>query len=250
MLEETHLEQWGARRNGSVAGQGPESGRGTSGEALSHPVVRVMLVAEQSVTRAGLRSILASAPELRVISSFGDPEQAADALREEQPDVVLVGTREGLASDAAAAQKLLSAHAAPKARAILLHPALTTVEVAQALTGGVHGCIDPAMDEEQIIRAVTTVALGGAVFLPAPAVQPMEMTPAIDGPSPAEARLTERERAVLGKLARGLSNSEIASELFLAEATVKKHLTQAMRKIGQPDRLRAGLYAYQQGVFG
>lgn len=250
MLEETHLEQWGTRRNGSVTGQDPEAGRGAPGEPSHHPAVRVMLVAEQSVTRAGLRTILASAPELRVISSFGDPEQAADAFREEQPDVILVGTREGLASDAAAAQKLLSVHAAPGTKVILLHPAATSVEVSQVLTGGVHGCIDPAMDEDQIIRAVTTVALGGAVFLPAPTVQPVEVTPAIDGPSPAEARLTERERAVLGKLARGLSNSEIASELFLAEATVKKHLTQAMRKIGQPDRLRAGLYAYQHGIFG
>ncbi|MEU9125792.1 response regulator transcription factor [Streptomyces sp. NPDC048506] len=208
-----------------------------------------MLVAEQSVTRAGLRSILTSAPELRVMSSYGDPKQAMEASRQEQPEVILVGTREGLAADAAVAQQLVSVNAAPRAKAILLHPAETGVEVSQVLTGGVHGCIDPAMDEEQIIRAVTTVAMGGAVFLPAPKVQQVELMTAIEGPSPAEARLTERERAVLGKLACGLSNSEIATELFLAEATVKKHLTQAMRKIGQPDRLRAGLYAYQHGIF-
>ncbi|WP_310723154.1 response regulator transcription factor [Streptomyces sp. N2A] len=213
------------------------------------PVVRVMLVAEQSVTRAGLRSILTAAPELRVVSSFGNPKKAIEASREEQPEVILVGTREGLTADAAAAQRLVSVNGAPGAKAILLHPAETSVEVSQVLTGGVHGCIDPAVDEEQIIRAVTTVALGGAVFLPAPKVQPVELTLAIDGPSPGEASLTERERAVLGKLARGLSNAEIATELFLAEATVKKHLTQAMRKIGQPDRLRAGLYAYQHGIF-
>ncbi|MEU9498467.1 response regulator transcription factor [Streptomyces sp. NPDC048196] len=224
--------------------------RGAAGELWAPPVVRVMLVAEQSVTRAGLRSILTAAPELRVVSSFGNPKKAIEASREEQPEVVLVGTREGLAADAAAAQRLVSVNGVPGAKAILLHPAETSVEVSQVLTGGVHGCIDPAVDEEQIIRAVTTVALGGAVFLPAPKVQPVEQTLAIDGPSPAEASLTERERAVLGKLARGLSNAEIATELFLAEATVKKHLTQAMRKIGQPDRLRAGLYAYQHGIFG
>ncbi|KUM99883.1 hypothetical protein AQI95_37320 [Streptomyces yokosukanensis] len=208
-----------------------------------------MLVAEQSVTRAGLRSILTSTPELRVVSSYGDPEQAMEATRQDQPEVVLVGTRESLVADAAAAQQLVSVNGAPGAKAILLHPAETSVEVSQVLTGGVHGCIDPAMDEEQIIRAVMTVAMGGAVFLPAPKVQQVEQMLVIDGPSPAEVRLTERERAVLGGLARGLNNSEIATELFLAEATVKKHLTQAMRKIGQPDRLRAGLYAYQHGIF-
>ncbi|WP_189952861.1 response regulator transcription factor [Streptomyces alanosinicus] len=211
--------------------------------------MRVVLVAEQSVIRAGLRSILTSTPELRVVSSYGDTKRAKEGSRHDRPEVILVGTREGLAADAAAARQLVSADAASGAKAILLHPAETSVEVSQVLTGGVHGCIDPAMDEEQIIRAVTAVAMGGAVFLPAPKVQQAEQMLAIEGPSPAEARLTEREHAVLGGLARGLSNSEIGTELFLAEATVKKHLTQAMRKIGQPDRLRAGLYAYQHGIF-
>ncbi len=261
MLEAAQLSQVNGQAQGNgrewVSGQGHGGGvqghghraAGVLGELPARPVVRVMLVAEQSVTRAGLRSILTAAPELRVVSSFGNPKKAIEASREEQPEVILVGTREGLTADAAAAQRLVSVNGAPGAKAILLHPAETSVEVSQVLTGGVHGCIDPAVDEEQIIRAVTTVALGGAVFLPAPKVQPVELTLAIDGPSPGEASLTERERAVLGKLARGLSNAEIATELFLAEATVKKHLTQAMRKIGQPDRLRAGLYAYQQGIF-
>ncbi|MEU6172342.1 response regulator transcription factor [Streptantibioticus parmotrematis] len=212
-------------------------------------MVRVVLVAEQSVTRAGLRSILTSAPGLCVVSGHGDPAQALEAVRREQPQVILVGTREGLAVDAVAARQLLAATVAPRAKAILLHPAETTTDVFQVLTGGVHGCVDPAADEEQIVRAVETVAMGGSVFLPAPSVEQAEEPLAISGPTPDEARLTDRERAVLGRLARGLSNSAIARELFLAEATVKKHLTQAMRKIGQPDRLRAGLYAYQHGIF-
>ena len=239
MPEERRSEQAGHGADGGVLVRVPSA----------RSAVRVMLVAEHSVTRAGLRSILTSTPELRVMSSYGDPERAMEASREERPQVILVGTAGGLAATAAVAQQLASVNAAPGAKAVLLHPAETSADVSQILTSGLHGCIDPAVDEEHIVRGVITVAMGGAVFLPAPKVQQGEQMHAIDGPSPAQAGLTERERVVLGKLARGLSNSEIAAELFLAEATVKKHLTQAMRKIGQPDRLRAGLYAYQQGIF-
>lgn len=92
------------------------------------------------------------------------------------------------------------------------------------------------------------------MFLPAPqpaSTRPVGPSPHAAERSPQQAGLTERERDVLAKLALGLSNAEIGRELALAEATVKKkHLTQAMRKIGQSDRLRAALYAHRHGLAG
>ncbi|WP_308312815.1 response regulator transcription factor [Streptomyces sp. ISL-1] len=124
---------------------------------------------------------------------------------------------------------------------LLLRRAESTAEASRILLAGASGCFPLDLPEDRIIRAVSLAAAGGSVFLPAPPparIHPASLAGHAAEPSPQHCDLTEREREVLVQLGRGLSNAEIERELALAEATVKKHLTQAMRKIGQSDRLR------------
>ncbi|PRH79949.1 DNA-binding response regulator [Streptomyces solincola] len=215
--------------------------------------VRVFLVLRQRVAGAGLRALLAAVPDFAVVGSATDPDAALAAVRRVRPDVVLLGTAGDLGTDLAAAARLRSPGAAPTARVLLLRRAESTAEAARMLLAGAGGCFPLDLDEDQIAGAVALAAAGGTVFLPAP---PPARLPAagLDREAaerpPQQAGLTVRERQVLAQLGRGLSNAEIGRELALAEATVKKHLTQAMRKTGQPDRLRAALYAHRHGLAG
>ena len=221
---------------------------------------RVFLVERHPVASAGLRSVLTAGPGLTVAGSSSDPRRALEAVRRVRPDVILLGRGESLEADLATVLELRGQDGAPDSRVLLLRRVESTAEASRILFAGASGCFPLDLAEDQIIGAVTLAAAGGSVFLPAP---PSARTPAAGFPGlpvlpgfpgqlselPAhEPALTPRERDVLAQLARGLSNAEIGRELALAEATVKKHLTQAMRKIGQSDRLRAALYAHRHGL--
>ncbi|MFI9328409.1 LuxR C-terminal-related transcriptional regulator [Kitasatospora sp. NPDC052868] len=238
--------------------------RTTGGCACGHPMcaaedrhhptaTRVFLVERHPVASAGLRSVLATVPGLSVVGSTGDPVRAVAAVHRVRPDVILLGRGAGLGDDLAAVVALRGPDGAPGARVLLLRRAESTAEASRILLAGASGCFPLDLAEERIIGAVQLAAAGGSVFLPAPpaarthqAVPP----PHAAEPPPQQAGLTGREREVLAKLGLGLSNAEIGRELALAEATVKKHLTQAMRKTGQSDRLRAALYAHRHGLAG
>ncbi|MFE6051915.1 LuxR C-terminal-related transcriptional regulator [Kitasatospora sp. NPDC056446] len=214
---------------------------------------RVFLVERHSVASAGLRSVLATAPGLVVVGSTGDPLRAVAAVHRIAPDVILLGRGASLEGDLAAVVALRGADGAPDARVLLLRRAESTAEASRMLLAGASGCFPLDLAGERIIGAVQLAAAGGSVFLPAPPPARIHAAaPArhVGELPPQQAGLTEREREVLVKLGHGLSNAEIGRELALAEATVKKHLTQAMRKIGQPDRLRAALYAHRHGLAG
>ncbi|MEU6062501.1 response regulator transcription factor [Streptomyces sp. NPDC047097] len=215
--------------------------------------VRVFLVLRQRVAGAGLRSLLAAVPDFAVVGSATEPDGALGAVRRVRPDVILLGTGPDLGTDLSAVTRLRAPGAAPGARVLLLRRAESTAEAARMLLAGAGGCFPLDLDEDQIAGAVALAAAGGTVFLPAPPPARLP-TAGLDReatePQPQQAGLTDRERQVLTQLGRGLSNAEIGRELALAEATVKKHLTQAMRKTGQSDRLRAALYAVRHGLAG
>ncbi|MEU6971821.1 response regulator transcription factor [Kitasatospora aureofaciens] len=242
----------------------PADARSGAGCGCGHPMcadqerdrtahTRVFLVERHSVASAGLRSVLATAPGLTVVGSTGDPRHAVAAVHRTAPDVVLLGRGASLEEDLAAVVSLRGPDGAPDTRVLLLRRAESTAEASRMLLAGAGGCFPLDLAGERIIGAVQLAAAGGSVFLPAPPPARIHATaPArhLGELPPQQAGLTEREREVLVKLGHGLSNAEIGRELALAEATVKKHLTQAMRKIGQPDRLRAALYAHRHGLAG
>ncbi|MGK5531494.1 LuxR C-terminal-related transcriptional regulator [Streptomyces sp. URMC 129] len=234
------------------------------GCACGHPIcgwtarqaataTRVFLVVHRPVVGAGLRSVLAAAPGVVVAGGTSDPAGALGAVRRVRPDVILLGPGASLADDLRTAARLRGPQGVPRARVVLLRRARSQAEAGQVLQAGASGCVSLDLPEDRLIAAVSLAAAGGSVFLPAPpsaSAHPASLAGHAGEPSPRDCGLTDREREVLAQLARGLSNAEIGRELALAEATVKKHLTQAMRKIGQSDRLRAALYAHRHGLAG
>ena len=217
------------------------------------PGTRIFLIERHPVASAGLRTVLSAEPSLRVVGSSAEPLRAVEAVARTRPDVVLLGSGGTLGDDLAAVLRLRGPEGHRDARVLLLRRVASTAEASRMLLAGASGCFPLDLAEDRIIAAVLLASAGGSVFLPAPPSarcqpanppgQPAELLPEDCG-------LTGREREVLAQLARGLTNAEIGRELALAEATVKKHLTQAMRKIGQSDRLRAALYAHRHGLAG
>ncbi len=220
---------------------------------LPSPITRVFLAERHPVASAGLRSVLNADPGTSVVGSCADLSRLPEALCRVRPDVVLLGGGGSLAEDLALVAAVRAPETVPGARVLLLRRAESAAEASRMLLAGASGCFPLDLAEEGILRAVGVAGAGGSVFLPAP--PPVRFaTPApaqhAAEPLPQHCGLTDREREVLAQLARGLSNAEIGRELALAEATVKKHLTSAMRKTGQSDRLRAALYAHRHGLAG
>jgi len=232
-------------------GAGPGSGPGPA-------TIAVFVIHPRRIVCAGLLAVLSREPGLAVLGTATSVDEALPALDcpadRHRPRIVLVTGRRGLDADAAAVRRLRRADPVdrdPPDRYLVLERVTDRAEAGRVLLAGAHGALPADTPPDQFAAALATVAAGGAVFLPAPPPPPSRGTAAPDPatePHPRDAGLTGRERAVLALLGRGLTNAEIAREMVLAEATIKRYLTQAMRKIGQPDRLRAGLYAYRHGL--
>ncbi|MGF7238531.1 MAG: response regulator transcription factor [Frankia sp.] len=211
--------------------------------------VRVLLVDDQPIVRVGLRAVLSEQPDIDVVDEARNPRSALSRLDHLRPDVIVLDVDAADETTFAAIEQL--AARADGAFAILLVTAQDSgLTAARAIRAGARGCMVLQGRTELLVESVRTVALGGIV-LTAPGVREL-----VRGLKPrlrreeVDARvheLSERERAVLALLAQGRSNAEIARELHLAEATVKKHLSQVLRKLGLRDRLQAGLYAHTAG---
>lgn len=215
---------------------------------------RILLAGGHPIALAGLRSVLDSAQGegLQVVGAVREHWQALGEMHRYRPDVILLGASDDLRQDLTAVRNTRRYRGSAHARIILLRKPENAAQVSQMLKAGASGAFPLDQDTSCVVRAIAVVAAGGSIFLPAPleedgSPESVDATEQSE-PSVEEANLTNRERAVLSMLARGLSNAEIGRELSLSVATVKKHLTGAMRKICQPDRLRAALYAHRQGL--
>ncbi|PFG37564.1 LuxR family two component transcriptional regulator [Flavimobilis soli] len=223
--------------------------------------VRVALVDDQQLVRAGFRMVIDSQPDLRVEIEAGDGAQAVRLLSDHPVDVVLMDVRmpqlDGLAATAqltAAWHERLPADRQPK---IIV---LTTFDldeyVMEAIRAGASGFLLKDAPPEEMLAAIRTVHQGDAVIAPSSTRRLLEhmvtaLTPetaADPAAADAVATLTEREHEVLVLMARGRSNTEIASELFVAEATVKTHVGRILAKLGARDRVQAVVVAYEAGV--
>ncbi len=223
--------------------------------------VRVALVDDQQLVRAGFRMVIDSQPDLRVEVEAGDGAQAVRLLSDHPVDVVLMDVRmpqlDGLAATAhltAAWHERLPADQQPK---IIV---LTTFDldeyVMEAIRAGASGFLLKDAPPEEMLAAIRTVHQGDAVIAPSSTRRLLEhMVTALTPESAADpaaadavATLTEREHEVLVLMARGRSNTEIASELFVAEATVKTHVGRILAKLGARDRVQAVVVAYEAGV--
>ena len=215
-------------------------------------MIDVLLADDQPLVRAGFRMILESAADIAVVAEAGDGDAAYDLARTHRPDVVLMDIRMP-GSDGLAATRRITADAELAATRIVI---LTTFEldeyVFEALRSGASGFLVKHTQPEDLLRAVREVAKGEALLSPSVTrrliAEFATRTPSPTAAPPALAALTEREREVVGLVARGLTNDEIAADLVLSPATARTHVSRAMVKLGARDRAQLVVFAYQSGL--
>ena len=222
---------------------------------MSSPI-RIALVDDQQLVRAGFRMVIDSQPDLEVVLEAGDGAEAVRRLAGGPGDVVLMDVRmpnvDGLTATAQ-----LTADAGPGSgpRVIVLTTFDLDEYVLAAIKAGASGFLLKDAPPEEMLAAIRTVHAGDAVIAPSSTRRLMEhlvtALPADDAqpePHPGLAELTDREREVLVLMARGRSNTEIATDLFVAEATVKTHVGRVLAKLGARDRVQAVVTAYESGL--
>jgi DNA-binding NarL/FixJ family response regulator len=214
-------------------------------------VIRVVVADDQEMVRAGFRLLLERVEDVDVVGEAEDGEQALARVRDLRPDVALLDIRMPGLDGLSAARQV--ANEVPETKVIMLTTFDTEDYVREALHAGASGFLLKSSPPERLVTAIRTVAAGDALLDPAVTRRVIEgftRQPAPVRPRPELQRLTERELDVLRQVARGLSNVEIARELFITEATVKTHVARLLAKLGLRDRVQAVVFAYENGVVG
>jgi DNA-binding NarL/FixJ family response regulator len=216
---------------------------------MSEPV-RVLIVDDDGLMRAGLRGVLSSDEGIEVVGEAGDGRDGLYRARLLDPDVVLMDVRMPDLDGISATRELLAA--SPEVKVVVL----TTFEqddyIFGALSAGASGFLLKRSKPEDLITAIHTVAAGEALLSPSVTSRVIERM--AHDPAPDAARderldeLTSREREVLELIARGLSNAEIADELTIEASTVKTHVKNVLAKLDVRDRLQAVIFAYESGL--
>ena len=211
--------------------------------------VRVLLVDDDDLMRAGLRSVLSSDDGIEVVGEAGDGRAALDEIRKLRPDLVLMDIRMPELDGISATREVLAAE--PELKVVVL----TTFEeddyIFEALSAGASGFLLKRTKPEELIAAIHTVADGDSLLSPSVTrrvIDRMAGQPAAALSGAQLEALTPREREVLELVGRGLSNREIAEAFFIEESTVKTHVKRILMKLGLRDRVQAVILAYETGV--
>lgn len=214
-------------------------------------MIRVVLVDDQAVVRAGFRVMLGDAADIEVVGEASSGPTAVEVVARERPDVLLMDIRMPGGDGLAATRAIVAGTAEPRAAVLIVTTFDLDEYVFGALEAGASGFILKDAEPEELIDAVRKLAGGLGLVDHSVTRRVIEefarrtAPPALDA-AIVEA-LTAREQDIVRLLARGLSNAEIAAELFVETSTVKSHLGRAMTKIGVRDRVQAVIWAYQHG---
>jgi DNA-binding NarL/FixJ family response regulator len=211
-------------------------------------MIRVLLADDQELVRSGFRLILEMAEGIEVVGEAVDGRDAVELAKELRPDVVLMDVRMPDVDGIEATRQLRAANL--DARVLVLTTFDLDEYVYAAVQAGASGFLLKDAPRDQLVTAVRTVARGEALLAPAVTKRLIERFVAQATPpaAPGIADLSARESEVLQLIARGLSNAEIAAELFVAEATVKTHVARVLAKLGLRDRVQAVVFAYENGL--
>ncbi|MEU4246479.1 response regulator transcription factor [Amycolatopsis sp. NPDC026612] len=213
-------------------------------------MIRVLLVDDQRLVRAGFRSILDGEDDIAVVAEAADGREALQAAHEHHPDVVLMDIRMPVLDGLAATRHLLE-DPGVHTKVVILTTFDLDEDVYGALRAGASGFLVKDTEPEELIHAVRVVARGDALLAPSITrrlIAEFAARVTRPVPSPALDRLTGREREVLTLVAAGLSNDEIARELTLSPATAKTHVSRIMTKTGTHDRAQLVVLAYESGA--
>jgi DNA-binding NarL/FixJ family response regulator len=211
--------------------------------------IRVLVADDQSMVRAGFRMLLGGEEDIEVVAEASNGLEAVEKAARYDPTVVLMDIRMPELDGLEAARRILAADR--DARILILTTFDLDEYVYEALRAGASGFVLKDEPPEQLLAAIRTVAAGDALLSPAVTKRVIAQFTRIPRPTPpAELDdLSEREREVFRLIARGLSNGEIAQELFISETTVKTHVTHILQKLHLRDRVQAVVLAYQLGLF-
>nr|WP_297423697.1 response regulator transcription factor [uncultured Actinotalea sp.] len=202
--------------------------------------IRIVVVDDHPVVRAGIVGLLAGEPDLVVVGEAADGEAALDVAAREQPDVVLMDLRMPVLDGASTTERLLAVQ--PATRVVVLTTYETDADILRAVEAGASGYLLKDTRREELVAGVRAAAGGETVL--APSVARRLVSQVRHGGD----RLTPRELEVLRAVARGRTNAQIGTDLFITEATVKTHLLRAFAKLGVDDRTRAVTVAMERGL--
>jgi len=219
------------------------------------PPIRVLLVDDQQLVRTGFRMILADEPDIDVVGEAPDGRAALDAAARQRPDVIVMDLRMPHLDGVEATRRLTSGRPDAELPRVLI---LTTFDadeyVIEALRAGASGFLLKDVPPADFVAAIRLIAAGEALLAPSVTRRLLDrFRGRLPAPTDAERHerlgaLTDRELEVLGLIARGLSNREIAETLVLSEPTVKTHVSHVLDKLGLRDRAQAVVLAYEIGL--
>jgi len=211
----------------------------------------LVIADDQGMVRAGFRSLLAAEPDLDVVGEASDGEEAVEVVTRLEPQVTLMDIRMPRLDGIAATRRLVAARV--PTRVLVLTTFDLDEYVFEALRAGASGFLLKDAPAEELAAAIRVVAAGESLLAPGVTRRVIDAFVRRPAPpaTPAEPRLgllTPRELEVLGLLARGLSNLDVASTLFVSEGTTKTHVSNVLTKLGLRDRVQAVIFAYENGV--
>jgi DNA-binding NarL/FixJ family response regulator len=218
---------------------------------VSDPI-RIFLVDDQSLVRAGLRLVIDAQSDMTVVGEAGDGREALQALGVTSVDVVLMDVRMPDLDGVEATAHLLERDGDSAPKVVMLTTFDLDEHVYPALRAGASGFLLKDAEPEDLLAAIRAVASGDAVVAPSATRRLIEqVADRLPGAQDRDERLeelTEREREVLLAVATGASNAEIADQLYMAEATVKTHVGRLLSKLDARDRVQLVVFAYESGL--
>jgi len=218
---------------------------------MEHPI-RVLLVDDHTLFRSGIKALLQRQKDFEVVGEAGDGLEGIKRAKSLKPDVVLLDLHMPGISGREAVQLIVEG--VPETKVVILTVSEDAEDLLETLQAGAHGYLLKNIDANYLIGAIRSAADGEAVMSPQMTAKLMQnvRTAAVTAAAPVvdRERLSPREREILGFLARGASNKEIARSLDLAESTVKIHVQNILKKLNLISRVQAAVYAVEHGLSG
>ncbi|GAB3388655.1 response regulator transcription factor [Humibacter soli] len=212
--------------------------------------IRVALVDDQALFRAGVRMLIESQPDLEFAGEAANGREAVQLAQRERPDVLLMDVRMPVLDGVSATSEIVARASGTTPRVLVLTTFDVDESAARAIQAGASGFVLKDADPEFLLAAIRTVHAGNAVIAASATRRLLEQfaTRERRRTPPELDTLTARERQIFDLAARALSNSEIAEHEYLSEATVKTHISRVLAKLGLRDRVQLVAYAYENGL--